>query len=279
MSDNGIYPAWVSLLKKILAEGKLAGPRGKRTRELLGARLHVPWANYNVIVDHRRKLNYRFMVAEWLWIECGLNAVAPLARYNRRLAEFSDNGETLAGAYGPRLHPQRGWLLQKFAEDPETRQAVATIWTPRPAPSKDIPCTISLQFLLRRGRLHLVANMRSSDAWLGVPYDFFSFTQYANRLAADLDAELGSATLNFGSSHLYEEHWEDARRVVEAAAGTSLRSPRLRTPFLLEDLEKCLFGIHVVAEPTLCDPWQTYRECLEVKTSQEALIKLWRLDA
>lgn len=250
-----IYVAWVKLLERLLASGAEAAPRGKKVKELLGVQLRVRDARRNVIVDWQRKLNYRFLVAEWLWIEAARNDLAFLSRHNSRLREFSDDGVTLAGAYGPRLGPQRGWVLSKLREDPETRQAVASIWTPAPGPSKDIPCTLNLQFLRRQKKLHLVATMRSSDAWLGIPYDFFSFTQYAGRLAEDLGEPLGEAILNLGSSHLYEEHWAAAASIANAPTGHALFSPSR-----LDDATN-----------------NRYQRCLEVSTSAEALAELINL--
>ena len=59
---------------------------------------------------------------------------------------------------------------------------IINIWRENPRSSKDIPCTLSLQFFLREASdqlwLHTIATMRSNDAWLGVPYDTFNFNHH-----------------------------------------------------------------------------------------------------
>src|SRR5690606_12261131 len=128
----------------------------------------------------------------------------------------------LAGAYGPPWVDQIPYVIEAFKRDPFTRQAVVSIWRPRPAASRDIPCTLSLQYLLRptvaaygreqsRLTLHCVAAMRSSDAWLGVPYDVATFSVLAAFLAIRLRAVgvdvrgIGELTLLAGSQHLYQQ--------------------------------------------------------------------------
>lgn len=202
-----------ALLKNILHEGLPVGPRGKKTLEVVNVSARLPLAR-NILMSAERNPNYRFMAAEFLWMALGRRDVASLARYNKKMLAFSDDGETLAGAYGPWF--KRGYprALQLLQQDPDTRQAFIKIGQPDQGASKDVPCTVSWQFLVRRGRLDMVANMRSSDAWLGIPYDVYSFSQIANCVAGRLGVGRGDLYLNLASSHLYEEHLEAAERVV-----------------------------------------------------------------
>ena len=62
--------AWADLAATLVAKGEKVSPRGKETREILGVQLRFD-GKQNVIVNPTRDLNYRFMVAEWLWISCG----------------------------------------------------------------------------------------------------------------------------------------------------------------------------------------------------------------
>lgn len=193
--------AWFDLLR-FLANGDAVAPRDQPTYERLGVSFTVDDARNNILVHPYRNLNYRFMLAEWLWIAAGRSDLESLTRYNKRMAQFSDDGETLTGAYGPRLANQWGYVLDALRR-PDSRQAVASIWTPCPGPSKDIPCTLSLQFLSRGGFLSTIVIMRSSDIWLGLPHDFYVFSQLANGLAGELGLKPGHVTFHLGSSHLY----------------------------------------------------------------------------
>lgn len=224
---------WLSLLKSLL-DSPPAAPREKPTRERL-AYQSVINMEQPVVTVAARKLGYRFLLAEAAWILSGDNRVETIAPYSREIKRFSDDGITFAGAYGPPLADQLSWIVRRLLEDPESRQAVATIWRPRPAASLDVPCTVALQWLIRYGRLQCVATMRSSDAWLGWPYDVFNFSCVSAYVAASLMKtggrchQLGNLYLTAGSQHLYEEQWEAA---MACLLGTEKPSLSLTSAFV-----------------------------------------------
>lgn len=214
--------AWRNLLQSLLIEGQVVSPRGKRTLEVLHHMSLSVDLNHPIVTNPMRKLNYRFMAAEALWIHQGREDLSGLTSVNPHMAEFSDDGLTLAGAYGPRIRPQVPYVVECLRRDRDTRQAALTIWTPSPGPSKDIPCTIAMVFSVREHRLYQHAFMRSSDAWLGVPYDIFSFAFLGIEIACRYNYQnpepvgLGHLTITMTSSHLYEEHWEAAGRIIRS---------------------------------------------------------------
>ncbi len=241
-----VNDAYGQLLTKILVNGVPTHPRGKKTLELLNVSLTAA-LGASLVVLPVRDLNYRFAVAEWLWILFGRDDLATLARYNSKMIAFSDDGETLAGAYGPRFLPQLQYVVENLVNDRDSRQAVATIWTPSPGYSKDVPCTVSLQFAIRNEQLFVTANMRSSYAWLGLPYDFFVFAQLGrvvagmlndrNRFRSDIAVVgLGQLTMNLFSSHLYEEHVATASELVTTDKYREILSPVFNEPLLYPSL-------------------------------------------
>lgn len=208
------------------------------------------------------------MVAEWLWIMYGLDSVTTLARYNKKMLDYSDDGVTLAGAYGPRLKLQDRYLATALRKDPMTRRAVATIWAPNPSlDSKDIPCTVALQFIRRPvGQLNCIVTMRSSDAWLGIPYDIYSFSMIANYLAGALNLEPGWLAMNLGSAHLYGDNLKAARDVIADLSLGQRRSPRL-TSFPPPGLLKILEGDDGTGPVgPLPPPWDAYARVLAAPT-------------
>lgn len=207
-----LHVEWTSRLAELLNNGKEIGPRGKTTLEQLNVTLAFD-STYNLLDVPERKLNFRFAVAEWIWMMFGHSAVEELARYNSVMRQFSDDGVYLAGAYGPHIKAQLPGVLVKLKSDPASRQAVIEIPRVR-RETKDNPCTLSLQFLLRDGNLNLIVNMRSSDVWLGVPYDAFTFSMVQNCVAGELHARRGWCAINMGSSHLYEVDFDRARAVL-----------------------------------------------------------------
>jgi thymidylate synthase len=172
---------------------------------------HPLWfdMSYPILTYAFRKISYNFMFAEAAWILTGDNRLWPLLKTAPSMRKFSDDGIYMSGAYGPKIVDQLPWVINKLIEDCDTRQAVINIWRERPGPSKDIPCTISVQFLIRHGKIHTVVTMRSSDIWLGLPYDVFTFTMLTYLVAVEVQRrtkqplELGTMYHTAGSRHLY----------------------------------------------------------------------------
>ena len=223
---------WLQTLKTVVNQGALIAPRGMQTLEL---------THHCVVVDTRkpvmtipaRKLSYSFMVAEAFWILTGDDQVAGIAPYNPNIAQFSDDGKTFFGAYGPKILDQLPYVVNKLLADPSTRQAGLTIWRESPPTTKDVPCTIAIFFSLRDDQLHTHVFMRSSDLWLGLPYDVFNFSMLTHLVCAKLNSvspkvkplglELirpGKLYLTAMSSHLYETNWQAANQCLLLGGGT-----------------------------------------------------------
>lgn len=275
VAEDTAGEAWARLLMGLLDKGELSAPRGKPCHETLGVQVRVDDMLKNVVAQPSRRVNYRFAVAEWLWTLFGRSDVRTIAQYNARMAEFSDDGLSLHGAYGPRIRPQWQRALDRLRSDPDTRQAVIDVHGPIDLVSvtKDVPCTLSLQFLARRDKLHLVVCMRSSDAWLGFPYDVFNFSMLGNVMAAQLALVPGSITMNLGSSHLYAEDREKADQSVRDDPET-LFSPRFleRPPAWLE---------HALVNKGICErralpwePWDSYARLLGAEKRSGQLFEL-----
>lgn len=208
MSANVEY---ISLLTNVL-DGYFHSPRGLGTRELIGYTTTVNM-QYPLVTWIERKLNYKFMVAEALWILEGRNDLESVGQYCKKYHEYSDDGMTLTGAYGPPFVEQVRYVVDALKKDNQSRQAVMTMWRQNPRDSKNIPCTIALQFMLRDELLHTNVFMRSSDAWLGWPYDVFCFTMMTLHVSLCLNGQdLGNLTIFAGSQHIYEENM--ARAIV-----------------------------------------------------------------
>lgn len=202
--------AWGYTLGEIFNRGKLVEPRNQACFEIQDRQVTINMCS--PVVGHKaRKLNYSFMAAEAMWIISGSNRVEDIAPYNPNIAQFSDDGEVFAGAYGPPIAAQWAWVLEKLHEDRDTRQATLTIWERGPAPSKDIPCTVAMNFRIRNSLLNVSVFMRSSDVWLGLPYDLFNFSMLGTKLCCDFNLVYpsktpitpGVLTVTAASMHLY----------------------------------------------------------------------------
>lgn len=223
--QNMIDAEWLRLLKDVIEYGEKISPRGQNTHELIGLQSRIDM-KYPILQVGGRKLGRKFQAAEAAWILDGDNRVASIEPYSKEISKFSDDGKFYFGAYGPKIREQLPYLIKILSSDPDSRQAVLNIWRESPMKSKDIPCTLSVQFLIRNNTLHCINTMRSSDLWLGWPYDVFNFSMLSSYLILifrdlmDWNLELGSLALTAGSGHLYERNWEDAIHIIDEHDGT-----------------------------------------------------------
>lgn len=222
MSNSTGFPSvWSTLVVDALCFGEEVAPRGQLTKELRQKTIRVDMTR-PVLTIPRRKLNYRFMAAEAYWILTGDDRVSTIVPYNKRIAEFSDDGETFFGAYGPKVISQLPYVVDKLREDPDTRQAGLTIWRESPPKTKDVPCTVAVFFGLRKDLLDVNVFMRSSDIWLGVPYDVFNFSMLGFLVCSRLNRHSnktvrpGTLHLTAASSHLYERDWKNAQDCADS---------------------------------------------------------------
>lgn len=212
------------LLDRIMTHGEESAPRGKKVRELLGEKITFDM-RYPIVTKESRKMGYRFLPAEAFWILSGRNDLEFFRGLNMPFIwEFSDDGFFYNGAYGPRVVDQLTYVCDVLADDHDTRQAVIEVWRPNPRPSRDIPCTLSFQFIARGGRLHCVQSMRSSDGWLGYPYDIFNASMLSlyvilllrcRKTRGRANLTLGTHTMMIGSAHVYEPQWESALKFID----------------------------------------------------------------
>src|SRR5690606_4040868 len=101
---RNINDALPALTNAVLNHGEEVGSRlGERTLELtqVAIRLERPWER-EVLVPGRR-VNLAAQIVESVWVLSGRNDIDALTPYLPRAADFSDDGETWRGGYGPRL--------------------------------------------------------------------------------------------------------------------------------------------------------------------------------
>jgi len=164
-------------------------------------------------------------LGELLWYLAGANDLEFIRHYISDYGKYSDDGRTLYGAYGPRLFGTKGKRHNQIAnvtnllkKKPTSRKAVIQIFSARDitGPTEDVPCTCTLQFFVRRRRLHLVVHMRSNDAFLGMPHDIFSFTMLQEIIARSLGVGVGRYIHAVGSLHLYLKNRKSAKEYLRA---------------------------------------------------------------
>lgn len=161
-------------------------------------------------------------LGELLWYLAKSNDLGFIKYYLSRYGKESEDGKTIHGAYGPRLfamdsnNNQIKNVLDLLSRKPNSRRAVIQLFDAADLAReyKEIPCTCTLQFMIRRGHLHMVTHMRSNDAFLGLPHDIFGFTMLQEIFAQSLGVKLGEYHHAVGSLHLYKAHRKSAAEYI-----------------------------------------------------------------
>lgn len=183
-----------------------------------------------------RKLPMRYMVGELLWYLSGNPELDAIRLYTSAWDRMSDDGATVNSNYGYRIRyatdeaskhdfDQLKMIEALLSRDPLSRQAVIHIKQARDLvkhPTKDVNCTVCLQFFIRDNKLYMTTYMRSNDLWMGFPNDVFQFTAIQIYLAMRLGVGLGTYTHIAGSLHLYQRDYETSLKNIEAASNTEV---------------------------------------------------------
>lgn len=180
-------------------------------KELINANLVLTNPIENTMCNCLRKMSLKYAICEHLWYNSCNNSLTSINKYSKFWNKVSDDGKTVNSNYGWCIKNKYNFdqweIIKKLLQtNPSTRQAILHIKEPRNLienPTKDVNCTLTLQFILRNNKLDLIVNMRSNDIWLGLPYDLFNFTCMQIQMAMELDVEVGTYYHNVGSLHLY----------------------------------------------------------------------------
>lgn len=169
-----------------------------------------------------RGISPSYLFAEALWYFTGRNDVKFISTFGSMWERLSDDGKTNNSAYGYLMKYAFGFdqvekIIELLKKDPSSRRAVINLNTPnkKVIETKDEPCTICLQFLLRDGKLNCTTVMRSNDIWFGFPYDVAFFTLLQMYIADRLGAAYGTYTHFVMSMHLYDRNYDEVLNILD----------------------------------------------------------------
>lgn len=144
--------------------------------------------------------------------------------------------------------------VETLRKDPWSRRAVVTAWNP--AELEDVclpPCHTMFQFSVRqdmagRKTLDCAVTMRSVDTFLGMPFDIASYALLTYLAAWDLKVEPGVLTMWFGDTHIYLNHQDQVRTILD-------REPRALPVLLLDPAKQGSF------DPDAVSPLDDFHPC------------------
>ncbi len=285
--------AWLAVLKQLVDRGQKMSSRIGSCIELLGFSTVLEDVERTWLTNPLRSADPVFAAAEVLWYLSGQQDPSMVEAYAPGYRKYVGDAY---GAYGRRivgnayltecdalqllgtrdaityqfLSQLRG-VVDLLRAKPDSRQAVVSLWREsdlahaQAGDKLDLPCTLTLQYLVRGGRLCAITNMRSQDVWMGLPYDCFAFTVLQRLVAAALDLRPGFYVHQSGSVHLYEKH---LTRALDA----------LNSEFK-EPLQERLIHPHDWRWPSGLDMWQHAAAAVKLEDQARASALDWEAAA
>lgn len=179
-----------------------------------------------------KKLAFKAVKAELLWFLTGSSDVAELQKMGCHIWDANAEADywkpkarfpgDLGRVYGVQW---RSWqkpdgttvdqltdVIERIKKNPYDRRLIVTAWNPGELDQMALPpCHMFFQFFVENGHLHLQMYQRSSDMFLGVPFNIASYALLLAMVAQVTGLKPGIFTHTSGDTHIYLNHFEQVK--------------------------------------------------------------------
>lgn len=235
---------YLDLLQHILEKGVDRSDRtGVGTRSVFGYQMRFDLEQGFPLLT-TKKVHTRSVIVELLWFLRGETNIRWLQEHGVTIwDEWADENGELGPVYGRQW---RSWptpdgrhidqiakVISDIRRDPMSRRLIVNAWNVSELSDMALtPCHAMFQFYVADGRLSCQLYQRSSDVFLGVPFNIASYALLTHMVAQVTGLRVGEFIWTSGDTHLYSNHFDQARLQLE-------RSPRpLPTLQLNPDVEE-----------------------------------------
>ena len=180
-----------------------------------------------------KKMSIKSILGELLWFISGsTNALELEEKYGCTIwREWSDEYGKLGKVYGHQWRnfgeynegyeyskgfDQLKWLINEIKTNPTSRRLYVTSANPNDRYDQALDCCHNyFQVVIKTGKLNLYFQMRSTDVFLGLPYNIASYALLAHMLALETGYEVGELVYSGVDVHLYSNHIEQAKEQLK----------------------------------------------------------------
>lgn len=227
---------YLDLLQDILDNGIDKSDRtGTGTRSVFGRQFRHDLADGFPLLT-TKKLHLKSIINELIWF---LNGDTNIRWLKENGVSIWDEWATEEGDLGPiygaqwTAWPTRSgetinqvdYVLDCLRHNPDSRRILFHGWNVEYLPDEKVspqdnvragrmalpPCHLLYQFWVGNGRLSAQLMIRSSDSFLGLPYNTASLAVLTMMLAQQADLEPGEIVICTGDSHIYNNHMEQVK--------------------------------------------------------------------
>lgn len=149
-------------------------------------------------------------------------------------------------AYPPDGISQLNYIVDTLRENPNSRQAIASLWQPVLDPkASDVPCFTKLDAKIQEGKLYLHARFRSNDMFEGWPKNVYALLKVQDYLCRELGVSVGPLATTASSAHVYDRNFGEMEQYLKEHTPSFLQAdPRGNFTVHTEDgmIEVRLYG-------------------------------------
>ena len=175
--------------------------------------------------------------AEFAWQTQGTKDPSFILKYAPKLwSKFIEDGE-LKTAYGYRWHKHfdRDQLklgCKALVADKTNRQIYISNWDPKTdglGEPKNIPCPLGFTLNVIDDKLNMSVFIRSSDIFIGLPYDILSYSLTLDVLSNTLKIPKRNISFTLAHAHCYQPHF---KHIIENLTGEQKQWRNIDLEFL-----------------------------------------------
>jgi thymidylate synthase len=217
------------LLRHILANGTPKTDRtGTGTISVFGYQMRFNLQEGFPLVT-TKKVHTKSIIHELLWFLKGDTNIKYLKDNGVGIwDEWADADGNLGPVYGKQW---RSWeapngqtidqlqdVIKQLKNNPDSRRIIVSAWNPADLPKMALsPCHALFQFYVspptpeggaKKGKLSCQLYQRSSDVFLGVPFNIASYALLTMMLAQECGLDYGDFVWTSGDTHIYSNHLE-----------------------------------------------------------------------
>ena len=257
----------MDLLRDIRDNGVDRGDRtGTGTRSVFGRQLRFD-LNKGLPILTTKKVHFKSVVNELIWFLSGDTNTQWLRENGVSIwDEWATEEGNLGPLYGAQWvkWPARDggeinqidYVIDCLKNRPESRRILFHAWNVEYLPDETLspqenvkagrmalpPCHLLYQFYVANGKLSAMLYIRSSDAFLGLPFNIASVSLLVHMLCQQVGLAPGEVVVTMGDCHLYSNHAEQvetqlARRPKSRPSLQINREPHSLYDYRFEDFE------------------------------------------
>jgi thymidylate synthase len=214
---------YLNLLVEILKNGKSKPSRGiVGLKSIFGYQMHFD-LRYGFPLLTTKKMPFNMLLNELLWFVSGSSNIAYLQEHNIHYwDEFADKNLNLGPVYGVQWRHWKGpdgkefdqlkWAIDEIIKHPHSKAIIVSAWNVADLKAMRLPpCHTMFQFDVTKGKLKLHLYQRSSDAFLGLPFNIAQYTLLLEMVAKLTKLEARELIISIGNAHLYENQLDAAK--------------------------------------------------------------------